>query len=571
MEITMRTLKIVLAVVLLIIIAGILIFFLADDTMAEYYINRGDSALESGKVEKALRYYEKALSRVPENAEICMLAAEWHAQLENYTKAEQLLFAGIKVMPSESRLYSKLSAVYVRQDKLLDAAVLLDSVRDERARDGIDAIRPSAPALTPGEGTYNEYFSVTISVDPDCYCFFAYAGEYPSVNGQVYSGPIEVGDGETIITAVAVDPDGNVSSMVKVTYKIADVLQIAEFSESAVLNAVRRSLNKADNLLIISSEAAEIESLSVTASDGVMTSLSDLKWLPNLKTLKLDSQPGLNWAELKQLEGLESLTLSNCDISTQDLEIICAIDTIVSLNLAGNRIAGLTALQALPGLRELTLSMNSISDLGPLSGIKGLEKLIIAENAVSDISVLKSLENLVYFDAEDNIISDISALSKNTVIEYLNFTRCPITDISALGGCTGLKTLVLDFCYVEDISTLGGCTSLLELSMASNLVSDIGPITGLTALAYLNLGTNKLSALPDMSGMTGLSEVYMQYNEIYEVRAFVGMPSLNVLNLDYNKLTSVAGLAGCPSLGTLYCFGNDITDKDALDWITIYG
>lgn len=567
----MKIFKIILVVLLVIIIACGVIYFFADGIMANIYIKLGDNDLSDGDIEQALSNYSKALEREPTNVDICLTAAEWYAQIENYTRAEQLLYDCIELVPEDYRLYSKLSAVYVRQDKLLDAVSLFDVITNETAKAEIEALRPTAPEFSVQSGNYNEYFSVVITVPEDCYCFYAFGDEYPSVTKQNYVEPIEVGDGSTTITAIAIDMDGNVSELSTVTYNVSGVIQTIDFAEPVFANVIRSTLNKSADEDVISDEAATITSLTITSEDGVISSLDDLRWLPNLTELNIEGQPGLDWSQLSQLASLETLSLLNCEISTLDLDVICELKTIRSLNLSGNQIASVDAFTSMPVLEYLDISMNSISSIDALGGMAALNTLIIRENAVESVSALYNLPNLTYFDGQDNIISDLSPLELSTKLEYLNLTRCPVSDISTLSNCTSLRTLILDFCSVSDISALADCTALENLSMESNSVSDISPITSLTSLQTLNLTSNALSSLPDMSSMSSLSEVYMSYNSIDSVQAFVGMPSLTILNLDYNSITSVAALSGCPMLTSLYCFGNDVTDTGSLSYVTIYG
>ena len=567
----MKIFKIILVVLLVIIIACAVIYFFADGIMADIYIKLGDNDLSDGDIEQALSNYSKALEREPTNVDICLTAAEWYAQIENYTRAEQLLYDCIELVPEDYRLYSKLSAVYVRQDKLLDAVSLFDVITNETAKAEIETLRPTSPEFSVQSGNYNEYFSVVITVPEDCYCFYAFGDEYPSVTKQNYVEPIEVGDGSTTITAIAIDMDGNVSELSTVTYNVSGVIQTIDFAEPVFANVIRSTLNKSADEDVISDEAATITSLTITSEDGVISSLDDLRWLPNLTELNIEGQPGLDWSQLSQLASLETLSLLNCEISTLDLDVICELKTIRSLNLSGNQIASVDAFTSIPVLEYLYISMNSISSIDALGGMAALNTLIIRENAVESVSALYNLPNLTYFDGQDNIISDLSPLELSTKLEYLNLTRCPVSDISTLSNCTSLRTLILDFCSVSDISALADCTALENLSMESNSVSDISPITSLTSLQTLNLTSNALSSLPDMSSMSSLSEVYMSYNSIDSVQAFVGMPSLTILNLDYNSITSVAALSGCPMLTSLYCFGNDVTDTGSLSYVTIYG
>lgn len=124
----MKVFKIILVILLVIIIICGAIYIFADGLMADLYIKLGDSDLADGDIEQALSNYSKALKREPTNVDVCLTVSEWYAQIEEYTHAEQLLYDCIELVPEDYRLYSKLSAVYVRQDKLLDAVSLFEVI-----------------------------------------------------------------------------------------------------------------------------------------------------------------------------------------------------------------------------------------------------------------------------------------------------------------------------------------------------------------------------------------------------------------------------------------------------------
>ncbi|MGI5970538.1 MAG: leucine-rich repeat domain-containing protein [Oscillospiraceae bacterium] len=565
----MKLLKVLLALVLLAIIACGFIYFFRDDLMAEIWTKLGDRAAEKGNIEAAVSCYRRSVDRVSDQPELYLAIANYYIDNSDYTKAEQTLYDGIRSCPSSSALYIRLSAAFVEQDKLLDAAILLDSVADPDAKAEIEKARPAAPILSPAPGVYNEYISVAI--DSDVNCLYSVGGDYPSTSGSVYSGPITLGDGVTEIIAIAVDEYGAVSSMVRAEYEVKDVIQVVTFEDQAMEKAARRALGKAAGLEVISTEAAAVTALEVGEADGALNSLGDLHWFPELTELTLKDQKNLDWSQLRQLGKLKSLTLESCDISTQDLDIISEIGTLEILRLPDNSIAGLSALTSLGSLKELNLSENSLSDITPLSEMNGLIALNLRENAVGDLSPLSNILTLERLDLEDNVASDLGPLSGLSALSYLNITRCPVADISPIGGCDSMKTLVANFCGISELSALSACKELETLEMENNLVSDISPLTELTGLKRLNLNSNNLSLLPDMSGMSSLEACYMNHNFISEVRAFIGCPSLTKLDLDYNQLTSVAGLKGCPRLQKLYCFGNNVSDSGELTGVTVYG
>ena len=566
----MRAFKIILCVLLALLIACGVIYFFCDDVMADLYLSLGDRADAKGDTETALAWYEKAFDRDISNYETCHLAGLGYAQAGNFTKAEKILYYGINASPDCTDLYLCLSSVYAMQDKLLDAATLLDSITDPTARAGVDAVRPNAPVLSYEDGEYNEYITVGISYDDTAACFYDDTGDYPSINGTAYTGGITLPEGTTVIRAVAVNENGIVSSMVEGTYTVANVVEQVTFIDPVIDKVVRTTLSKNDSAEILSSELWDMEQLKITHWDGQITDYSDLHWFKKIPSLVLEGQESIDYDALMVFNDLKTLWLKNCSVTTADLEKIAAIGSLETLNLTDNSIASLAYLVDMPNLRELIIPENSLSDLTVISGMTTLEKLDLRENAIENIDAVSSLRKLKYLDLEDNIVSDLSPLD-GSQLTYLNVTRCPVGDITSVGSILTLETFKADYCEIFDISALSTCTKLTDLSMKNNQITDISSLLKLESLQTLDLSENFISSSTSMAGMTALRELRLSYNTFSNVTAFVGMPSLELLDIEHNTVTSVEALKDCPKLQKLYCFGNAVEDSGKLENITVYG
>lgn len=566
----MRAFKIVLCVLLALIIAGGVIYFFCDDIMAELYLDLGDKANAKGELETSLEWYEKAFNRDISNFETCHLAGLGYAQIGNFTKAEKILYYGINASPDCTDLYLCLSSVYTMQDKLLDAATLLDSITDPTARAGVDAVRPAAPVFSHADGAYNEYITVSISYDDTSACFYNITGDYPSINGEAYTAGLTLSEGETVIKAVAVNENGIVSSMTQGSYTVANVVEPVYFNDPVIEKVVRKTLGKNDTAEILSSELWTLEQLKITSWDGQITDYSDLHWFKKVPALVLEGQQSLDYDALLIFDDLKTLWLKNCSVTTADLEKVSKIVTLEVLNLTDNSIASLSYIVDMPNIRELIIPENSLSDLTVISDMVLLEKLDLRENAVENIDAVSSLKNLRYLDLEDNLVSDLSPLV-GTQLTYLNVTRCPVGDITSIGSLLNLETFKADYCEIYDISPLSTCSKMSILSLKNNQITDISSLLNLKSLTTLDLSENFISSSTSMVDMLALKELYLAYNSFSNVTAFVGMPSLELLDVEHNNITSVEALKDCPKLQTLYCFGNAVEDSDKLENITVYG
>lgn len=179
---------------------------------------------------------------------------------------------------------------------------------------------------------------------------------------------------------------------------------------------------------------------------GQITSLQDLMWFPNLKTLTVDA----------------------------------------------NQITDLAPLAGCPALEELSLNCNNIDDISPLAALTELKSLALRYNRIQDISSVSQMTKLTYLGVSANQIYDISSLKFLTNLENLNLWNNQITDISAIAPLTALTVLRISDNQISDISPLAGMTKLKYLSISNNQISDITPLSGLEKLETLHTSGNRI-------------------------------------------------------------------------------
>ena len=157
---------------------------------------------------------------------------------------------------------------------------------------------------------------------------------------------------------------------------------------------------------------------------GQITSLQDLMWFPNLKTLTVDA----------------------------------------------NQITDLAPLAGCPALEELSLNCNNIDDISPLAALTELKSLALRYNRIQDISSVSQMTNQ---------ITDISAIAPLTALTVLRISDNQISDISPLAGMTKLKYLSISNNQISDITPLSGLEKLETLHTSGNRIRNWSPITHL--------------------------------------------------------------------------------------------
>ena len=206
---------------------------------ARYFDKNGNHALSSW-------FYDQAYAQASNNDAVAIELAEQHKADGNYTKAEYTLTRAISDGGS-TEFYIALCKTYAEQDKLLDVVKLLDAVLaedskvDASIKNELQALRPAAPECSPAAGFYSQYISASVSAESGKLLVNA-NGEYPSVYDTPYAEPIELGDGENTLYALAVSDNGMVSPLSVFGYTIGGVIEEVTFADPAVEQAVREHL-----------------------------------------------------------------------------------------------------------------------------------------------------------------------------------------------------------------------------------------------------------------------------------------------------------------------------------------
>ena len=376
----------VLTVIALIVLAiGAYILLFHTDVPVEQYLSRGDSAMDRGNYKSAIRNYEGALKLAESDPQISLSLSNAYKAAGNYTKAEYTLVSAISENPEQTALYVALSRVYVEQEKFLDADQLLSRAANEMVKDELESLRPAAPSLTPEPGYYSDYITLTAT----CVAgriFLTTDGSYPSNENDLYTGPVALDQGETLVYALTVDDSGLVSPIVRTSYTIAGIVEPITLTDSSLDTLVRSVLKKGPEDEILTSELWEIESLELT---GNIRDLSQLVNFIGLKELKIGNIPATDLSSLTSLPLLTKLDLSDRVLSAANMKTLSELTKLLELDLGNCAVSGISSLSNLKKLTKLDLSNNVITDLMPLTQMNSLTELSLRNNPLASLQPLQ--------------------------------------------------------------------------------------------------------------------------------------------------------------------------------------
>ena len=437
----------ILAAVALITIAAITTVALtADSRAAREQLALGDRYLEEMDYENAILAYTKAIEADPRNAQAYYGLGVANAAIQSPENAEAAFLQSLTLDPSGVDAYLSLADLYLQNDRLEEAAELLDQAinqtDDQNIQELYDRTQTAPPTFSLEPGSYSTYQLVEIlPADSGDTIYYTLDGSDPTLESAVYTGPLVLPSGRTEIRAMGVNQLGYQSEIAAAAYTVTAQPKELAFADPWMESYVRTELNLSYRDPITDEDTAQILQIHIVGTsytesayftenayqlqnnlydrEGPLTTLSDLQYMPFLEEV--------------------------CIAYQEDLSItgIGGHDRLTSLSLIHNGITSISALKDLPALTDLCLGWNNISDISGLSAFPGLTSLGVWGNRISDLSVVSKLQALTYLDFSDNQVSDLSAVSGLPELESLWMYGNRISDLSAVTQLPSIRVLML--------------------------------------------------------------------------------------------------------------------------------
>ena len=549
-------------VVTVLLTGGVFFFFHFKPELTANGLERvGDFLMNQGYASASARLYSWANGLDDGDAELAMKLARSYRKSGNYTKTERVLVKAIYSSPEDSRLYVLLSQVYVEQDKLLDAQLMLDGISNEAVRAELDARRPQMPQIRPESGFYSEYIPIEIqNKTPSARLYATIDGRYPTLASDLWEDSATLPGGETEVTALAVSDDGLVSPAATAQYTVAGVIEDVEYHDAALQTATQELLHK-EGRTLQTDDLWAIEELTLPEE---LTDTQDLSLYTGLTKLVGRNLGELDYSFLSNMKALRYLELEQCVLTSAALEYIAACPGLEVLILADCGLSKIGSLTALSSLRVLDLSDNSINSIEPLAGLSGLEELYLGHNAVTGLPNLRELQSLRILDLSFNALDYIGALSDCKALQRLNLSHNKLTAVSAVGEMTALIWFNASNNEVLDVSALETCTQLESFIMTDNKLTGVDFLASCGKLKELNIDYNDVRAVPPFKKDCLLERFSAAHNFLEDLSGLKGLAHLSYVNADYNNIRDISMLKDCPALKQVNVYGTFIQSGGVL-------
>lgn len=218
---------------------------------------------------------------------------------------------------------------------------------------------------------------------------------------------------------------------------------------------------------------------------GDISDLTDLKNMPNLRTLCIGGNHIRDLSPLGNLKCLYTLELRDNDI--QDLMPLADRKTIESMGLLGNPLTGIEAVGAWPMLRTLDLGGTGSYDASPIGALKSMDYLDIS----NDSDAWKYLDGLY--------------------VEELRIKALGQTDLECLRDVAYIGRLSLCDAQIWDLTALEGREDIVYLSLEQSVTGDLTPLFSMPNLATVEMsvkGQEQMENLLSVYGQAPFEIIY---------------------------------------------------------------
>ncbi len=159
----------------------------------DYQVEMAEKAYNSGNIDEAIGYYERALALDKNNIDVRLTLAEIYMQQKDYDSALVLYQEVIQADSKNKTACENLITIYEQQENTDAILALSDAVADS-LKDLFSAYMVTSPEFSIPGGSYESTQTVELSSSGDYNIYYTIDGTNPIERGIIYSGPIELSE-----------------------------------------------------------------------------------------------------------------------------------------------------------------------------------------------------------------------------------------------------------------------------------------------------------------------------------------------------------------------------------------
>ena len=200
-------------------IAGLAYYFSTNSF--EHKLAAATSAEESSSYTRAYTLYKEAYDMKPDSFEALYGLGRACYYIKDYDSAADYLSQALELEPASVEIYSYLLDSYKALEDADSIAALAKDAPNDKIADLIRQYVVTPPEFSLEGGEYTDTVTVYLSGDDNCQIFYTTNGKDPTLSGKLFSGPITIQEGTTVLSAVCLRNDGEYSQVASQEYVIS--------------------------------------------------------------------------------------------------------------------------------------------------------------------------------------------------------------------------------------------------------------------------------------------------------------------------------------------------------------
>ncbi len=184
------------------------------------FVNRGNRALKSGAYNEAIDFFERAIRKDEAKADAYIGLAQVYIAKDDLDWAESIYREAVKKQPENADIYEAFVKFYMDTDQKEEIPLLLEDV-DESVAELLAGYIIDRPEFSLDDAeSFEDVQELTLTAGEGCTIYYTDDGEDVTVRSRKYTEPIQIGEGELVIKAIAVNEKGVPSLPAKKTYLV---------------------------------------------------------------------------------------------------------------------------------------------------------------------------------------------------------------------------------------------------------------------------------------------------------------------------------------------------------------
>ncbi len=184
------------------------------------FVDRGNKALRAGAYNEAVDFFERAIRKDETKADAYIGLSQIYIAKSDLDWAESVFQEAVKKQPGNADIYEAYVKFYMDTDQKTKIPYLLEDVEEKVAEllAGYIIERPKF-SLDDSE-PFEDVQELTLTAQDGCTIYYTDNGEEVTIQSQKYTEPLQIQEGENVISAIAVDEKGVPSLPVKKTFTV---------------------------------------------------------------------------------------------------------------------------------------------------------------------------------------------------------------------------------------------------------------------------------------------------------------------------------------------------------------